>query len=223
MRKSVILFTLLTTISCGSKKADSREVVFDQGLANALEEMAAVDQFAARNAFPPEGYTHLSQEDWIAAKDSIYRSHKVVLEEILNEHGYPGYDHIGKDGEKNYWLMVQHCDFDPEFQTQVLEALQAQVQKDNANARNFGLLKDRVQLNTGQKQIYGTQVTYVQKTGQAIPKPLLDSINVNERRAELGFPPIEVYLNQMTISHFEMNKANLAEHGITEPKLYPTE
>jgi hypothetical protein len=59
--------------------------------------------------------------------------------------------------------------------------------------------------------------------GQAYPKPLLDSINVNKRRADVGLEPIEQYLNMMTLMHFEMNKDNLKARGINEPRLYKTD
>ena len=61
------------------------------------------------------------------------------------------------------------------------------------------------------------------ETGQAYPKDLEDSLNVNERRKSIGLEPLEEYLNEMTEMHFEMNKEYYSEKGITEPKLYKTE
>lgn len=115
--------------------------------------------------------------------------------------------------------MVQHYDSNPEFQLKVLEKLKVEVDHKNANARNFGYLMDRYKINTGEQQVYGTQVQY-NSFGQAYPKPLVDSVNVNSRRAELGLEPLEVYLNTTTQVNFEMNKAYLKSMGITEPKLY---
>ena len=80
-------------------------------------------------------------------------------------------------------------------------------------------MTDRVEINKGKKQIYGTQVTY-NSQGQAYPKPLLDSVNVDKRRAEVGLEPLEQYLNMMTLMHFEINKEFLKGKGIAEPKLY---
>mgnify|MGYP000961775738 FL=1 len=116
--------------------------------------------------------------------------------------------------------MVQHCDFDPDFQKEVLQQMKIEVDKGNALSRNYGLLVDRVNLNTGEKQIYGTQITYNRKTGQAYPRDLEDSLNVNKRRKSVGLEPIEVYLNKMTNRHFQMNKEDMIKRGITEPKLY---
>jgi hypothetical protein len=73
----------------------------------------------------------------------------------------------------------------------------------------------------GGNQIYGTQVTY-NSLGQAYPKSLADSTNVNKRRSEVGMEPIEEYLNMMTQMHFEMNKEYLKRQGITKPTFYQT-
>ena len=58
------------------------------------------------------------------------------------------------------------------------------------------------------------------ETGQAYPKPLEDSLGVNERRKSIGLEPIEEYLNGMTEMHFEMNKEHYLKKGVTEPILY---
>ncbi|WP_435577845.1 DUF6624 domain-containing protein [Gilvibacter sp.] len=211
----LILFGLLI-ISCKEKIAEqpvTPKVVFNQELANELEQMGEVDQLAARHAYPPEGYKHLDLEQWKAVKDSIYKNNQRRLIEILEAYGYPGFDLVGEAGESNFWVIVQHCDHDPEFQQEVLSLMKVEVDKDNASPQNYGLLVDRVNLNTGKPQVYGTQVTYNHDIAQAIPINLADSVTVNDRRSALGMEPLEVYLNDMTLMHFEMNKEFYAKKG----------
>lgn len=129
---------------------------------------------------------------------------------------------IGREGELCFWEIAQHSDFDPNFQAKVIEKLKIEVEKKNANPQNYGLLVDRVLINTGKPQLYGTQVTY-NSFGQAYPIDLADSSNVNKRRIELGFEPLEKYLNSMTQMHFEMNKDLFIKMGILEPRLYKTQ
>lgn len=217
MRRLRFLFFFgLIAFSC---KQPSKKVEFNQHLANELETMAKLDQTAA---YVQQGkYTGWSSERWNAFKDSVFSNHKKRLEEIVNRFGYPGYSLVGEAGSQNFWVMVQHCDSDPGFQSTILEKLKVEVDNKNADASNFGLLTDRVKLNTGEKQIYGSQVTY-NFLGQAYPKNLADSVNVNKKRAEIGLEPIEEYLNSMTQMHFEMNKEYLKSKGITVPTLYKT-
>lgn len=204
------------------KEAIPVKLMFNQQLADELVAMVEIDQLAANNAFPPQGYSHLTQEQWEHFKDSVYRLHEKRAQEMFDTHGFLGHEIVGKAGSSNFWLLVQHADHNPDFQNEVLEKMEVEVANNNADSRDYGLLVDRVKLNTGQAQVYGTQVQYNKHTGQAYPKRLIDSINVNERRKSVGLYPIEEYLNDMTEMHFEMNKANMLERGITAPKLYET-
>lgn len=97
------------------------------------------------------------------------------------------------------------------------------VDKNNANPQNYAFLMDRVNINTGKAQIYGTQVNYNLDIAQAYPLKLTDSSNVNRRRNKIGLEPLEQYLNKLTKIHFEMNKQHYIEKGITKPELYITE
>jgi hypothetical protein len=224
MKKTLgILIIGILLIGCKQKtskekEAQVKEVVFNQELTKELSKMAEVDQIAA---YIPQGeYKKMTTEEWNSFKDSVFTTHQKRLKEIFEEYGFVGFDLAGEDGSRNFWLMVQHSDHNPDFQKKVLKKMKIEVDKGNAIPSNYGLLVDRVNLNTGNKQIYGTQVTYNMETGQAYPKPLEDSLRVNERRKSVGLEPIEEYLNGMTEMHFEMNRENYLKKGVTEPKLY---
>ena len=191
---------------------------FNQLLADSLNNMKVVDQIAMKP--PVDKYKELTQGAWQQFKDSVVGTHKGILENIFSRYGYPGYDLVGKEGEHSFWLMVQHCDPWPGFQEKVLTAMKPQVAKGNANPSNYAYLTDRVLINTGRKQLYGTQITYNLDSCQALPKPLQDSLSVNTRRKEMGMPPVETYLNDASTFHFEMNRAMYEKKGITKPKLY---
>ena len=224
MKKILGLLTIgLLLIGCKEKasnegESQEKKVIFNQELANELSRMAEVDQIAA---YKPQGeYKKMDNEQWDSFKDSVFITHQKRLLEIYEKYGFVGFDLVGKDGSRNFWLMVQHSDHDPDFQKEVLEKMKIEVDKGNAIPSNYGLLVDRVNLNTGNKQIYGTQVTYNIETGQAYPKPLENSLGVNVKRKSIGLEPIEEYLNRMTEMHFEMNKEYYLKKGVTEPKIY---
>ncbi len=117
--------------------------------------------------------------------------------------------------------MVQHCDKDPAFQQKILTAMKKEVDAGNADGKNYAYLIDRVNVNTKKKQIYGTQVTYNTDSCQAVPRQLVDSLNVNQRRKQVGLGSIEEYLNMMSQMHFDMNKEVYEKKGIHKPKLIP--
>jgi hypothetical protein len=226
MNKGVYLVILIGLIQgCTGKKTSTpatvrTKPVFNQALAGELAGMAQTDQIAA---YIPQGkYKALSPAQWNAFKDSVFTMHQQRVEAIFNQYGYPGYNVAGKEGSHHFWLLVQHADHAPAFQQRVLEKMKVEVDRENAEPGEYALLVDRVRLNTGKQQVYGTQVTYNHQTGQAYPKPLADSTSVNERRKSVGLPPLEEYLNGMTQMHFEMNKEGYLKRGVKEPTLYKT-
>ncbi|PRD48524.1 DUF6624 domain-containing protein [Sphingobacterium haloxyli] len=187
---------------------------------NNLLEMVKIDQIAA---FPKKGiYSDYTDEQWQAFKDSVFQTNQKTIAGYFKTYGYLGYNEVGKEGSNHFWLLVQHCDHDPKFQKQVLKEMEIQVKKNNADPKNYAYLFDRVQVNAGKKQLFGTQVDYlVESTGRAIPRNgLIDSANIDTRRTEYGLSPLSEYLNDMTTMHFEMNKAAYIQSGYTEPDLY---
>jgi hypothetical protein len=199
-------------------QAQQTTATFNKALSDSLNEMKTVDQIAAN--VRSGKYKELPEEAWQQYKDSVFGTHKVILENMFNRYGFPGFDVAGKDGSFNFWLMVQHCDKYVPFQEKVLASMKKQVDKGNANPQNYAYLTDRVRLNTGRKQLYGTQVTYNLKICQAYPRPTEDSLNINKRRKEMGMESIEAYLNGVSEGHFEMNRASYEQRGITKPQLY---
>lgn len=175
----------------------------DSLLVQELKQMAKADQLAAWNSNPPEEFKELSLEQWKAKKDSIYRSNQKRAAVIFKNIGFPGYDIAGLNGSADFWAIVQHSDFNPQFQKMVLDAMLIEVQKQNASNRQYALLTDRVNINTGKKQVYGTQLEYNVFTGKAKSLATIDPENLNIRREEVGLEPIEIYLEEMTQINFE--------------------
>ena len=197
----VLIFVLSSAIACENKTSEPRE--FQSELAKQLQAMAELDQIAA---YIPQGkYKEWPIEKWKAFKDSVYTTNERKVKNIFTMYGYPGFDLVGESGESDFWVMVQHCDHDPTFQKAVLKALKEEVKKKNAQPSHLALLTDRVQINTGKKQIYGTQMSY-RENGQAYAFDLQDASKVDEKRAALEMEPLKEYLNRMTLGHFEMNK-----------------
>jgi hypothetical protein len=112
---SLSIFTgiLIGCQTTGKLDTGSKKIEFNQSLADELKAMAVIDQVAA---YIRQGeYKQWSQARWDKFKDSVFTTHKVRLEKIFNEFGYPGYSLVGEEGSNNFWLMVQHSDKDIMF------------------------------------------------------------------------------------------------------------
>lgn len=217
---TLILIMMFLFIGCQHKvedKAQDGKIPFNQKLADELKRMEEVDQIAA---YIPQGeYTKMSDEQWSSFKDSVFVTHQKRIAEIFDLHGFVGYDLAGKEGSDNFWVLVQHSDHLPNFQREVLSDMKKHVDKGNATPSYYAYLVDRVNLNNGAEQIYGTQFTY-NEIGQAIPKNMTDTTGIDNRRKSLGLKPMIERMNEMTISHFTMNEESYKNNGITKPQLH---
>lgn len=217
MKNLFNILLMVLVIGCKERNVDKKNQ-FSQKLANELKKMAKADQIAA---YIPQGkYKELSEKQWNKFKDSVFTANQKRVEEIFNQYGFVGFDLAGKQGSSNFWLIVQHSDHNTEFQKRVLSKMKIEVMKKNANPADYAFLTDRVNINEGKHQIYGTQVDYNWTVCQAFPKKLLDSTNVNVRRKKIGLNSLHSYLNEMSMLHFETNKNVFLQAGIKKPKLY---
>lgn len=213
---SWLFFVSALSVACSLKLTGARKNV----LKKELEDMVKIDQVAA---YIPQGkYKDYSKKQWNHFKDSVFTSHKIKIERLFNRYGFLGFDKVGEEGSNHFWLLTQHSDQYPDFQKKVLKAMDKEVKKGNASGSNYAYLYDRVQVNGGEKQFFGTQVTYqVNKTGRAILKNGLDdSLNVDNRRGKYGLEPLVEYLNMMTTMHYDMNKERYEQMGVKAPDLY---
>ncbi len=206
--RNILLILCLICASLSSTQAQTKK--FNQPVADSLAKWAELDQTAAgvKGAWQTQHY-----------KDSVFNLNEQRLKGVLQRYGFPGYDLVGEKGSNNFWLMVQHCDKHVPFQQKVLKAMKAELPKHNADPKNYAYLTDRVLINSGKKQLYGTQLQYRFDSCQAVPRPLQDSLAVNNRRKDIGLEPIESYLNWMSRLHFDMNKEVYEKKGIYKPKL----
>jgi hypothetical protein len=114
------------------------------------------------------------------------------MKQILERHGWPGKTLVGEEASSGAWTLIQHADFDVTFQQNALSLLEQAVTKGEANIKNLAYLTDRVKMNSGQPQIYVTQVEFV--NGIYKPYNLENPEAVDERRAAVGLIPLEDYL-----------------------------
>jgi hypothetical protein len=97
----------------------------------------------------------------------------------------------GADAEKDAWLLVQHADHDNALQSEVLGVLDKLRLKGETNPKSFAYLYDRVAINAGRPQRYGTQGGC--KDGERFTSPLENPDTVDRSRAEVGMTSLAEY------------------------------
>lgn len=160
----------------------------DLKLQSELVQMRAADQKIINDQKKAQDHNGLP--------DSMQQSHRTRLWQIFRTYGYPDYDLVDTTGADAFWLLVQHQDMDTILQKTVLEAMQEKVKQGKASKLYVALLTDRVLINTGHAQVYGTQMR-LGKNGEHEPKPIAHPAEVDSLRRSVGLEPLAQYIEFM--------------------------
>jgi hypothetical protein len=156
------------------------------------EEDQRIRHLASAQADPDTGRLPAGLgEQWQNVDDDNTR----WLAELLASGGWPGRTLVGEEAAQAAWLLAQHADRDPVQQRAFLDALRAAVTQGEASAAQLAYLEDRVRVNAGQSQLYGTQFTIT--GGKLTPCPIEDPGRLDERRAQAGLEPFADYEARM--------------------------
>jgi hypothetical protein len=138
------------------------------------------------------------------------------LRAIIDEHGWPGKSLVGEEGAMHAWLLAQHADRQLDFQRRALSLLAVAVERSEATSRQLAYLTDRVRMNEGREQLYGTQIADVED-GRAVPWPVESPDQLDERRERIGLEPFAEYPPNRVISRTSTNRlATIAEASVVD-------
>jgi len=185
---AAILLSLLPIFAAACQSSPATQVVlFNPGLRSDLLNMEFQDQEvrSAPASTRPEDKARMDRWKQVDARN-LER-----LRQILNEHGWPTRDLVGSDGVRAAWVLAQHADSDPQFQRRCLEQLSAAHARGQAPPQAVAYLTDRVLMNEGRPQIYGTQFTSLD--GAPTPHPIESPAQLDARRQKMGLPPMAEY------------------------------
>ena len=140
----------------------------------------------------------------IAIQQETFKRHIPIIKEVYNNNGYPTIKKVGKEASHHFFTLIQHADSDPLFQSTMLPVLKRLSKKGEIQKKDYAFLYDRVQRNTGKKQLYGTQLSY-DSNGNLfdslnkiiLPPDLADPTAVDKRRKKIGLEPLEQYYERV--------------------------
>ena len=137
-----------------------------------LCEMGISDQaFFSLMAFYPDSASH-----YMDKRGPINESNLKMLEEIVNEMGWPTYSLVGFEFSSSAFLVVQHAD-DVQLQKYYLKMIRKAVQGHDFSKQSLAYLTDRIRIKQGKKQLYGTQMEYVD--GEFVMPPVSCPYHLN--------------------------------------------
>ncbi len=116
---------------------------------------------------------------------------------LFNNYGLPVNSLVGEELAHKYWLIVLNCNDDSWFQTGVLKAMYLAMEENDISTSDYAFLADRIRINRGKTQIYGTQIKYNEKASSYEPYEIRDEKNVDQRRVLMGLAPIKKYMQEV--------------------------
>lgn len=119
--------------------------------------------------------------------------------------GNPGKSIVGDLANEACFFVIQHADL--KYQEKYLPMFMDAASKNELPLKSVVMMIDRVRIEKGEKQLYGTQMIPVQdpKTGYNTDQyqfaPIEDEKNVNKRRLPAGLDSIEVQARENNIKY----------------------
>jgi len=154
-----------------------------------LERIHGLDQ---QDRHAVHDFVHGPQRDSVIAHMALQDSLNLLrVTAILDSAGWLSAEEVGDRGNQALFLVLQHADRQPAVQARYLPIMREAVAEGRARPHELAMLEDRVAVNSGHPQIYGSQIGW--KDGKPFMQPIEDEARVNERRAAVGLEPLERY------------------------------
>ncbi len=177
-------------VACGNQAASSRSAL-DSLLRAELLERGRADQ-AVRHLWMEklQRGMQLDSAQWVNLVRTDSANTK-WLKGVVQVHGWPGKSRVGPEAANAALLILQHTP-DTAFRRETLGLIRRTVAAGEVDAQELAMLTDRVEVHAGRPQLYGTQATIMD--GRVVLDPIVDSAQVDERRAKLGLMPLAEYV-----------------------------
>lgn len=182
---------LLLVVACG--------VHAQTPLARLQAELERLHDLDQHDREAVHGYATGAQKDSVVAHMALQDSLDLArVTFIIDSAGWLGEAQIGHKANQALFLVIQHADRQPTIQARYLRVMRQAVADGDARANELAMLEDRVRVNAGKEQLYGSQIGW--KDGKPFVRQIEDEAHVNERRAAVGLEPLEKYAERFGIT-----------------------
>lgn len=126
---------------------------------------------------------------------TVDQENRKTVISILEKCGFPQADEVELQSYNAIFFVLQHSP--GTIMGYYYRHVEQAVANGKINRSTFALMQDRLLMDFGYKQVYGTQIRNDQLY------ELQDPDNVNARRAEVGLGPIETYVEYFNLNYEE--------------------
>ncbi len=184
---TILVVALGQAISAANIRTDCKNFSAD------LAQMASSDQAVRSTWDLDELATARDTPRFLNLTAIVDQENTRRLKTLLLACGWPARPVHSDADVDNAWLITQHADQDLTFQKWVIGLIESAIAKGDVQQRQqLAFLIDRVAVREGKHQQYGTQLAVHGKCDLRFqPYDNLDAVNA--RRAEIGWPNLDVY------------------------------
>ncbi|MEN0004915.1 MAG: DUF6624 domain-containing protein [Bacteroidota bacterium] len=119
------------------------------------------------------------------------RNQEIVIS-ILEQCGMPTTKEVNRSQVEAVWLVIQHGRI--KYQKKYLPLFKIAAEAGDLDLKRILMMEDRILVGEGKPQIYGTQLERNSTTGEYELSETVEPEYLNQRRAAVGFEPMEEYL-----------------------------
>lgn len=127
-------------------------------------------------------------------KETVEVNHEnlEIVVSLLENCGMPTLEEVSREQLGAIWLVLQHS-VHPKYTEKYFPYIEKATNDGDLKKEQYALMKDRILMNQGKPQIYGSQM----KRGKLYK--LAEPEKVNARRREMNMEPLEEYLKNFNI------------------------
>lgn len=186
VKNGFIFLLLILPVQASEQFLNSKECIKCK-----LQEMVKIDQEIRFKIMNSSAFPNMDESAKLEL-EKISKENIKYVKQILNKYDWVTISEFDKEADCNAWLLVQHADDDIEFQKSILAKLEKLYLLKETSSVNYAYLYDRVAINEGKPQRYGTQGNVI--NGTWVVYLLEDQDNLDLRRKSVGLPPFQEYL-----------------------------
>lgn len=167
-----------------------QNVTFNKKLHDELRKLALKAETLLHNGVEKD----LANQDFTKRVGEVRDRNNARLCQILKEFGWPSSALVGKDGMGAVFYLIRNSG-QSDLQLALLPAVIASVKQGDGEKGQVADLVDRIRVDSGMKQLFGTQVKF--SNGFLVLTPIEDEAHVDDRRKQFGMSPLADQLRNL--------------------------
>lgn len=138
----------------------------------------------------------------LAMEEKNVKENEQRLLELLDKYGWPTASGVTEYAAAGAALIINHATY--ELRSKYFPLLEEAFKKGEAQPLRYAKMRDRLLVEEGKEQLYGTQIKFDDLNRK--PYPIKDPEHVDKRREDIGLGPLRPYLKAKFDIDWRVNK-----------------